>query len=274
MRIGVLGGTFDPIHRAHLTIAACALREYGLDEVWFMPAGDPYFKEGSPVTGPGLRLAMTKACIDAFGEPRFRCSDFEIRDRERTYTAETFRKLHELYPGDRFYLIMGLDSLEALPKWYRPELLLQNAVILCALRRETRSGNETFSGKGALVPDRDAREIPVAATDAKDGMDCASAKEDWFSNTKAPAECAAPAGTKEGTEDERTPEEDAIRFFDAVRVLQEEYGSAHPDIRQLHCPEINISSTMIRDAVLNGGKLESFVTPAVADFIEKHGLYR
>lgn len=244
MKIGVLGGTFDPIHRAHLAIAECALREYGLDEVWFMPAGDPYFKEGSSVTEPKLRLAMTRTCIEAYGEPRFRCSDFEIRDRERTYTAETFRKLHELYPEDLFYLIMGLDSLEALSKWYRPELLLQNAVILCALRAKTRSANETFTKTDAARQSEDSEE-----------------------------EAFAPADAEEGTKAFEASEEDALRFLEAVRFLREEYGSVHPDIRQLHCPEMNISSTMIREAV-RGGDLVSFVTPAVADFIEKHGLYR
>ena len=139
MKIGVLGGTFDPIHRAHLTIAACALDEYSLDEVWFMPAGDPYFKEGSSVTAPGIRLAMTEECIKAFGEPRFKCSDFEIRDRHRTYTSQTFRRLSEASPDDRFFFILGLDSLESLHSWYKPEELLRCAVILCALRQKERS---------------------------------------------------------------------------------------------------------------------------------------
>lgn len=274
MKIGVLGGTFDPIHRAHLAIAECALREYGLDEVWFMPAGDPYFKEGSPVTEPKLRLAMTRTCIEAYGEPRFRCSDFEIRDRERTYTAETFRKLHALYPEDLFYLIMGLDSLEALSKWYRPELLLQNAVILCALRAKTRSANETFSKTDAARQSEDSEEEALTPADAKEGTGSAvTAKGEELRDARASHGCGALSDVEEGTKAFEASEEDALRFLDAVRLLQEEYGSVHPDIRQLHCPEMNISSTMIREAV-RGGDLASFVTPAVAEFIEKHGLYR
>ena len=134
MRIGVLGGTFDPIHLAHIAIARCALEEYSLDQVWFMPAGDPYFKEHSKVTDAALRLAMTRDCVRGLGDPRFECSDLEIQDTHHTYTSETFRRLQASFPGDRFYFILGLDSLEALPTWHEPAVLLDNAVILCALR--------------------------------------------------------------------------------------------------------------------------------------------
>ena len=65
MKIGVIGGTFDPVHLGHIAIARAAVSEYGLDRLWFMPAGDPYFKEGSGVTSPALRYEMTRQCVEA-----------------------------------------------------------------------------------------------------------------------------------------------------------------------------------------------------------------
>ena len=227
MKKGILGGTFDPIHRAHLEIASCALSEYGLDEILFMPAGDPYFKEGSRVTSPSLRLEMTKACIEEAGEPRFRCSDLEILDRNRTYTSDTILKLRHLYPDDILYFILGLDSLEALHTWHAPEVLLDNAVILCAMRQKERSGTETFFHGGT------------------------------GGETKEPGR----------EEDEET------RFLHAVLHLKERFPQAFPDIRQLHCPMIAMSSTLIREKAAAGEDLMPYVTPAVAHFIDEHHLY-
>ena len=75
--IGILGGTFDPIHKGHLWIASQAKEEYGLTEIWLMPAGNPYFKEGDPVTPAPLRFQMT--ALAAGERPGFFASDYEIR---------------------------------------------------------------------------------------------------------------------------------------------------------------------------------------------------
>lgn len=166
MKTGILGGTFDPIHRAHLAIARQALEEYGLDEIWFMPAGDPYFKEGSPVTSPKLRYEMTERCIEEYGESRFLVSDFEISDKDRTYTARTLARLKARYPARRFYFILGLDSLEAMHSWYEPGQILQNAVILCALRNQERSGNETRAhDEGGTYKQDDEKRFQSAVRD-------------------------------------------------------------------------------------------------------------
>ena len=240
MRIGVLGGTFDPIHRAHLAIAGAALREYKLDEVWFMPAGDPYFKADNHVTPALLRLAMTKACIDAYGEPAFKCSDFEISDREHTYTAETFRKLKESRPDDEFFFILGLDSLEALDSWHDPALLLKNAGILCALRNRETSAYE--------APDR--------------GHHTHEQKSHLVKEAHAAAERT-----------EKAEKADEKRYEAARTHLMKKYAKAMPVIERIDCPETLLSSTMIRRKAAEGVDLIDYVTPAVAKFIREHHLY-
>ncbi|MDO4265745.1 MAG: nicotinate-nucleotide adenylyltransferase [Eubacteriales bacterium] len=131
-RIGIMGGTFDPVHNGHLFIAARAREEYGLSEIWFMPAGEPYFKSKKNVTSADMRLEMTRLAVD--GREGFSSSDFEIRRCGRTYTADTLILLTDAYPDCTFYFIIGADSLFQLEKWDRPEIIFSHAVILCAGR--------------------------------------------------------------------------------------------------------------------------------------------
>lgn len=133
MKIGIMGGTFDPIHNRHRDIALCAREEYGLDQIWFMPAGDPYCKEDKQVTPAAIRLEMTEAAVAEM--PEFcRCSDIEVMTPGRTYTANTLRRLRELYPDDSFYFIAGADSILYMDSWYEPEEIFRNAIVLCAER--------------------------------------------------------------------------------------------------------------------------------------------
>lgn len=141
MRIGIMGGTFDPVHNGHLWIAEHAKEEYALSEVWFMPAGDPYFKAKREVTRADVRFRMTELALE--GKQGFCCSDFEIKRAGSTYTAETMRLLRRLYPDDTFYFIIGADSLYQLENWYHPEVLFQNAVILCAGRALSNEADDT-----------------------------------------------------------------------------------------------------------------------------------
>ena len=129
-RIGIMGGTFDPIHNGHLAVGRQAYREYQLDEVWFMPSGHPPHKKDHAVTDAADRCAMTRLAIR--NDPYFRFSDFEVRREGNTYTAQTLTLLRRQYPDVRFYFIIGADSLFEIESWYMPEKIMEQAVILVA----------------------------------------------------------------------------------------------------------------------------------------------
>lgn len=130
--IGIMGGTFDPIHNGHLMLGKQAYMEYQLDEVWFMPSGTPPHKKDHRVTDVEDRCAMVKLAIEEY--PYFRFSDFEVKRIGNTYTAETLRLLRDTYPHHRFYFIIGADSLYELEQWYHPEAVMAQATILAAGR--------------------------------------------------------------------------------------------------------------------------------------------
>lgn len=131
--IGIMGGTFDPIHNGHLLLGKQAYDEYGLDSVWFMPSGQPPHKRDRKVTAPEDRCAMVKLAVK--GRPGFAFSDFEISRDGSTYTAQTLALLKEAYPDHRFFYIVGADSLYQIETWYHPELVLTNIPILAADRK-------------------------------------------------------------------------------------------------------------------------------------------
>lgn len=131
-KIGIMGGTFDPVHNGHLLLGRQAYEEYGLDQVWYMPSGTPPHKRDHQVTGAGDRCAMVALAIRDY--PYFRLSDFEIRREGNTYTAQTLQLLADQYPQHRFYFIIGADSLYQIETWYHPEQVLGRTVILAACR--------------------------------------------------------------------------------------------------------------------------------------------
>lgn len=131
-KIGIMGGTFDPIHNAHLMLGRQAWEEYGLDEVWFMPSHTPPHKTDHLVTGTKDRCEMVKLAIAEY--PYFRFSDFEISRTGNTYTAQTLQLLKEAYPEHTFFFIVGADSLYHIESWYHPELVLGHVTMLAAGR--------------------------------------------------------------------------------------------------------------------------------------------
>lgn len=130
--IGIIGGTFNPIHSGHIAIAKAAYKQYHLDEVWFMPNHIPGYKEHEELLDGQTRLDMVKLAIE--GYPYLKPSDYELHRLGRTYTAETMRCLAKDYPDVRFYFIIGADSLETFDKWREPEVILAHAKILAASR--------------------------------------------------------------------------------------------------------------------------------------------
>lgn len=131
-RIGILGGSFDPIHQGHLNIAANAREEFALDEVWFVPAGHSPNKDERHMTAAKDRANMVELAITEY--PFFHLSRIELESQETSYTYRTLEKLTARYPKDRFYFIMGADSLDYFECWSHPERICAQAVLLVAVR--------------------------------------------------------------------------------------------------------------------------------------------
>lgn len=132
-RLGVFGGTFDPVHNGHISIAVRAGEDLALDEVIFIPAGQPRLKDRDLSTAPHHRLRMVELAIA--GYPPFSCSDMEIRRTGPTYTADTLDRLSEERTGSALFMLAGLDSLAKFHRWGRPADILQKATIVGVPRR-------------------------------------------------------------------------------------------------------------------------------------------
>jgi nicotinate-nucleotide adenylyltransferase len=122
MRIGILGGTFDPIHGGHLLIAEGVREKFALDEVLFIPAARPPHKLKDEVTGAVHRHKM--ALLATQDNSHFSVSDLEMNRPGKSYTIETVRELQEKYEGAEIYFIVGLDSALEIFTWKDPEKLL------------------------------------------------------------------------------------------------------------------------------------------------------
>lgn len=135
MKIGLMGGTFDPPHKAHIKMAKQAVSEFGLDKVMFMTGGNPPHKKTG--TAASVRHHMIKLAID--GTDNFFACDYEIKKDGYSYTSDTLRYLRRKYPKDDFYFIIGGDSFEAFFTWHEPEEILK----LCKILVYARNGTPT-----------------------------------------------------------------------------------------------------------------------------------
>lgn len=133
-RIGILGGTFNPIHVGHLRMAECARESQNLDTVLIMPTGNSYMKNASDILSGETRLEMVKCSIDS--NPYFEASDLEIRRKGQTYTYETLEQLHSIYPNAEFFFIVGADCLFTIERWYKPERIFEQCTLLAANRND------------------------------------------------------------------------------------------------------------------------------------------
>jgi nicotinate-nucleotide adenylyltransferase len=130
-RVGIMGGTFNPIHNGHLAIAEAAKESCNLDFVIFMPNGYPAYKERPCITDEDRENMVKLALI---GHEDFVYSDFEISQKNVTYTANTLPAFKKLHPDWELYYIVGSDSLCYMDKWYHPEIIFSEAVIVAACR--------------------------------------------------------------------------------------------------------------------------------------------
>lgn len=137
MKIGILGGTFDPVHLGHLKIADTALQQLGLDRVLFLPAGQPWLKADKDITPAVHRKAMVEVAIANY--EKFELSILELEREGATYSVDTLELIHRtIEKGTELYFLLGWDSLIQLPQWNKPDRIIK----LCRIVAFTRSRME------------------------------------------------------------------------------------------------------------------------------------
>ena len=139
-RIGILGGTFDPPHIGHLILGEYTAEALALTKLLFVPAADPPHKQGRHKTSVAHRLAMVEIALA--DNPRFDLSRLDIDRPGPHYSVDMVKILREQHPGAEFFFVMGGDSLRDLPKWNRPQELIQ----LCKLAVMRRPGDDIQPG--------------------------------------------------------------------------------------------------------------------------------
>ena len=171
-KIGILGGTFDPIHYGHLIIAECARDQLDLERIEFLPANDPPHKPESAVSLARDRVAMVEAAIT--GTAHFAVNCIEIERTGPSYTVDTLELLTHYRPGDEFWFIVGGDSLRDLPSWRSPHRILE----LARLGVIDRPGAEydlavleqTLPGLGGRLDIVQAPMLDISATTMRAGQ--------------------------------------------------------------------------------------------------------
>lgn len=158
-KVGIIGGTFNPIHLGHLILAEHAYEEYSLDEILFIPSGISYFKDPKTVLDKKKRITLTGEAIE--DNPHFALSTMEADRPGNSYTCETLEELKRVNPNTQYYLIIGADSLFEIEKWKEPASIMKNAIILAAVRND--QGTEALQQKANELMQKYNCEIHVLA---------------------------------------------------------------------------------------------------------------
>jgi nicotinate-nucleotide adenylyltransferase len=149
MRIGLYGGSFDPVHIGHLIVAECCREQAGLDRVLFLPASIPPHKQDRPLADAVHRVEMLKLATG--GHPGFAISTDEIDHGGVSYTVDTLERLRDRHPGDELFLILGPDAFFSLPTWHEPRRIVELAEII-AVERESLDDIGGAMSRGHIEP--------------------------------------------------------------------------------------------------------------------------
>lgn len=201
-KVGIMGGTFNPIHNGHLLLAETARTQFTLDEILFIPSGHPYMKQNMQILPGKIRAEMIALAIE--NHPFYALSMMEIERPGNTYTYETLEELADKNPDTEYYFILGADSLFALEKWRNPQRIFHACTILAAVR-----------------------------------------------------------GQNHGSSMEELQAE-------AERLRKKYWGK----IELLHCQNIDISSTMVRERIRKGESVRGLIPDKVIEYVEMHQFYR
>jgi len=158
MRLALFGGTFDPIHNAHLTVAREAADRFHLDQVWFIPASHPPHKPGQAMASFEDRYRMVELACQA--DPRFRASRIEAGERE-SYSVDTIERVRAT--GEQPYFIIGADAFAEISSWHRWRDLIRLTEFIVV----TRPGHEYHTPAGARVHRLDTVALPVSSSEIR-----------------------------------------------------------------------------------------------------------
>ncbi|MDR1800960.1 MAG: nicotinate-nucleotide adenylyltransferase [Lachnospiraceae bacterium] len=150
MKRGILGGTFNPIHNGHMMLAFGALKKFKLDEVRFLPNGNPPHKQNERIsTSVEARMEMVQLAIDEVTrsetEKAFVLDDYEGKRAEISCTCDTLEYFSKIYSDDALYFIIGADSLEAMDTWVHPERIFPLCTVLAAYRDDLDTPKEMYN---------------------------------------------------------------------------------------------------------------------------------
>lgn len=175
MKIGIYGGTFNPIHKGHVHILKEFTERIGLDMVLLIPTHMPPHKAASSLASSDDRINMCRLALDEAG---INCdvSDIEIKREGKSYTALTLQQLRQEYPDDDFYLLMGEDMFMTIQKWYHPEIIFEEATICGTPRSEDgyltlcAHGEELKEKYGVRYIVENIPYIPVSSTEIRENI--------------------------------------------------------------------------------------------------------
>lgn len=171
-KVGIMGGTFDPIHYGHLILAQNALETYELDEIMFVPSGTPWLKDSTKVLSRNKRVSMTGIAIE--DNPKFALSAIEIDREGNSYSYETVEELKKEQPETDFYFILGADSLLEIEKWKHPDRLMAECTLLAAVRdncskedlqKQIAYLKEKYNADIRILP---AKRVAISSSDIRD----------------------------------------------------------------------------------------------------------
>lgn len=135
MKIGLLGGSFDPLHVGHIALAQTATQALELDKVLFLPTGNHPLKQNRNILPAEKRFRLVQKAISSY--PGFEASKLDMEDTDLSYSAELIKRLRKFYPEDELYFLTGDDIITELPQWHNWEWLLQNVQFVVAKRPDT-----------------------------------------------------------------------------------------------------------------------------------------
>ena len=164
MRLAIFGGTFDPIHEAHLAVSRAALDQFHLDRILFVPAARPPHKSGITYAEYDDRVRMAElACA---GEPRFEVSRLE-ENTERSYSIDTIEKVRvDLNPADRLYFLIGADAFAELGTWRRWQDIVAAVIFIVV----SRPGNGYRVPEGARIERLENLDLPISSSEIRDAL--------------------------------------------------------------------------------------------------------